>query len=241
MRRARLLVIVALVAALGLSCLARTTPALARQRAVSAGEKPKRVNDAAAELNDSDSRQSEMRGVIERYVADRGSLFRFFGVEASPARRMRLKKLYDEWLATISKLDFDSMSEDGRIDYILFKNHLDHELRQLDIQEKAAAEIAALTPFAGTITDLEDARCRMEPIDSPKTAALLTKLSKQIDATSKAADAGPKPDAKAEAIKVKKAVANRAVVAINTLRTTLKNWYTFYNGYDREEGRSRTG
>jgi uncharacterized protein (DUF885 family) len=184
------------------------------------------------DLADGDVTASEMRGVIERYTADRGSLFRFFSTDASPARRARMKQFYTDWLASLAKLNFDSMSQDGRIDYLLFKNHLDHELRQLDIQEKAHAEIAALTPFAGTITDLEDSRRRMEAIDSPKTAALLTKLSKQIDATSKAVEAGLKPDSKPDAIKVKKTVANRGVVAINSLRATLRNWFGFYNGYD---------
>jgi uncharacterized protein (DUF885 family) len=72
----------------------------------------------------------------------------------------------------------------------------------------------------------------MKAIDSPKTAALLTKLSKQIDATSKAVEAGLKPDAKDDVIKVKKTVANRGVAAITSLRATLRNWFGFYNGYD---------
>jgi uncharacterized protein (DUF885 family) len=185
-----------------------------------------------SDLANGDAAQSEMRSVIERYTADRGSLARFFTVEASPARRARMKQFYTEWLASLAKLNFDAMSQDGKIDYVLFKNHLDHELRQLDIQEKAYAELAALTPFATTITDLEDARRRMDAIDSPKTAALLTKLSKQIDATSKAVEAGLKPDAKDDAIKVKKTVANRGVAAITSLRATLRNWFGFYNGYD---------
>jgi uncharacterized protein (DUF885 family) len=182
-------------------------------------------------VND-DVPQSEMRGVIERYTADRGSLARFYSVEASSSRRARMKQFYSEWLVAIAKLNFDSMSQDGRIDYILFKNHLDHELRQLDIQEKALADVAPLVPFAQTITDLEDARRRMESIDSPKTAALLTRLAKQIDATSKAVEAGLKPEPKAEAIKAKKTVINRAVATTNSLRNTLKSWFGFYNGYD---------
>src|SRR6185369_9706585 len=80
-----------------------------------------------AELGNGDVPLSEMRGVIERYTADRGSLARFFSVEASPARRARMKQFYTEWLASLAKLTFDSMSQDGKIDYVLFKNHLDHE------------------------------------------------------------------------------------------------------------------
>lgn len=179
---------------------------------------------------------SELRGLIERYAADRGSLFRFFGVEASASRQARMKQFYGEWLATLTKVNFDSMSQDGRVDYILFKNHLDHELRQLDIQKQAFTEIAPLAPFARTIAELEDARRSMQAVDSPKTAALLTRMAKEIDAISKAVEAGLKSDAKADAksdaIKIKRPVANRAIASINVQRATLKNWFGFYNGYD---------
>lgn len=175
---------------------------------------------------------SEMRSIIERYSADRGSLARFYSVEGSTARRARMKQFYSEWLASLTQLNFDSMSQDGRIDYILFKNHLDHELRQLDIQEKAFAEVTPFIPFSQTITDLEDTRRRMEPIDSAKTALLLTKMSKQIDSTSKSVEAGLKPNAAPDSIKVKKTIAYRGVAAITSLRATLKNWFGFYNGYD---------
>src|SRR4030095_5348653 len=136
------------------------------------------ANAATSGFNDTDSRPSEMRAVIERYAADRGSLFRFYSAEASVARQARMKQFYNDWLSSLAKLDFDKMSQDGRIDYLLFKNHLEHELRQLDLQAKALAEVAPLVPFAQTITDLEDSRRRMEAIESPKIALLFTKMSK---------------------------------------------------------------
>src|SRR4030095_4336982 len=85
---------------------------------------------------------SEMRAAIERYTVDRGSLTRSYTVSYSTARRDRFRKFYSDWLFSLAKLNFDSMSQDGKVDYILFKNHLDHELRQLDLQVKAQAEIA---------------------------------------------------------------------------------------------------
>jgi uncharacterized protein (DUF885 family) len=178
--------------------------------------------------NDFNPPQSEMRGVIERFVADRGNLVRFYTVVNSTSRNNRLKQFYDEWLATISKVNFDPMSEDGKIDYILFKNYLDHELRQLSLQAKAFDEIAPLLPFAQTLMNLEEARKRMEKMDAPKTAALLNQLNKQLAELQKSMEAG----LKAEPDKIKKTVANRAAVTVNNLRNTLKGWYGFYNGYD---------
>ena len=216
-----------------------------QQAVKSGGPQPKeRGATEAPDLRDLELPASEMRGLIERYTVDRGSLNRSYPVEMSPARQTRLKQFYSEWLAALSRINFDALSQSDKVDYLLFKNHLDYELRQLDLQTKTLAEAAPLTPFAQTITDLEEARRRMEPVDSPKIAALLTNLNKQIEATRRNIEAGLRSggraesraegngDGKVEPVKVKKTVANRAAVTINSLRNTLRNWFGFYNAYD---------
>ena len=191
-----------------------------------------RAKAAAADPNGTKAPVSEMRAAIERYTVDRGSLVRSYPVAISPSRRERFKKFYEEWLASLQSLDFDSMSQDGKIDYILFKNHLEYELRQLDIQARQMSEIEPLVPFATTIIDLEEARRRMEPIDSAKVAATLNDLRKQVDERRRAVELGLRSENSSDPTRVKKTVANRAVQAINGLRNNLRNWYTFYNGYD---------
>ena len=201
-----------------------------------------RPNTSSVDAPDS-SPPSEMRASIERYSVDRGSLARSYTVSYSSARRERFKKFYSDWLASLQKLDFDSMSQDGKVDYLLFKNHLEYELRQLDIQARQLSEIESLVPFAKTIADLEEARRRMEAINSAKTAELLNNLKKQVDDKRRAVEMGLRsegrggaPSATAEGapepLRVKKTVANRAVNGLNQVRATLRNWYTFYNGYD---------
>ena len=203
--------------------------------------RPKPNTKAAVDMPDSGP-VSEMRASIERYAVDRGSLARSYTVGYSSSRRDRFKKFYSDWLANLQKLDFDSLSQDGKVDYLLFKNHLEYELRQLDIQARQLSEIEPLLPFSKTIADLEEARRRMEPIDSAKTAALLTTLRKQVDDKRRAIETGLRsegrgatssnPESTTETLRVKKTVANRAVNALNNVRGTLRNWYTFYNGYD---------
>jgi hypothetical protein len=95
-----------------------------------------RQKTAASPETTVDNGISEMRPIIEYYIADRGSLQRSFFVNNSPARRERFRKFYQDALGRIQKLNFDAMSEAGKVDYILFRNHLEHELRQLDIEEK---------------------------------------------------------------------------------------------------------
>ena len=228
----------AIAALVSVCCLILASTTHAAFDAASSGAR--QANDRRAaeklDLGDLNSPQSEMRGLIERYMADRGSLGRFYTVETSPVRYARMKQFYGEWLATLRQVNFDAISLEGKIDYLLFKNYLDHEMRQLDLRAKAFTETAQLIPFAQTITDLEDARRRMDPVDSAKAAALLTNLNKQIEEARKAVEAGLDNQAKGEsktvAIKAKKTVANRAAVILNGLRVTLKNWFGFHNGYD---------
>lgn len=223
----------ALVVTSLLCCLVIQIPAQTSSRTNGGG----RLKTAPADPNGSKAPVSEMRSAIERYAVDRGSLQRSNPVAGSRSRRERLKKFYEEWLNSLPGQAFDSMSQDGKIDYILFKNHLEYELRQLDIQSRQITEIEPLLPFGNKIIELEEARRRMEPIDSAKVAAMLTDLRKQVDERRRAIELGLRADARggdtsAQTGRIKKTVGNRAVAALNGLRNNLRNWYTFYNGYD---------
>ncbi len=169
MRSARTLIIVPLLCCLLIPAFAQTNTR------TNGGARPK---PAVAEPNGGRSPVSEMRSSIERYSVDRGSLARSYPVAVSRTRRERFKKFYGDWWRSLQSLNFDSMSQDGKIDYMLFKNHLEYELRQLDIQSKQIGEIEPLLPFAAKIIELEETRRRMEPIDSAKIAATLTELQK---------------------------------------------------------------
>ncbi len=192
------------------------------------GQNPKGAASEAPDLKDLDNGSSELRSLIERYVADRGSLTRSYPVEISTARQARFKQFNSDWLATLAKLNFDTLSQDGKVDYLLFKTHLNSELQQLDLQNKTLAEVAPFTPFAQTIISLAEARRRMETIDPAKLAADLNVLNKQIETTRRTVEAG----FRGEQGKVKRTVANRAAATVGSLRNTLRTWFGYYNGYD---------
>src|SRR5215813_11489335 len=100
---------------------------------------------------DVDTSKSEMRSTIERYTADRGSLNRSSPIDYSPAHNARMKQFYSEWLSRLNAVDFEAMGQDGRVDYLLFKNQLNYQLRQLDFEAKNMKETAGLLPFGQTI------------------------------------------------------------------------------------------
>ena len=167
---------------------------------------------------------SRLRGVIEKFGEDAGSIGRFYTAQTSANRFARLLQLYGDYIGLIGRMNFDSLNHDEQIDYLLFKNYLDHESKELPRYEKQLTEMAPLLPFARTISDLEDQRRRLEPIDPAKSAALLNELAGKIAETQKTLDAG--------ASKPKRTIANRAARTLAGLRLTLRNWYNFHNAYD---------
>lgn len=179
----------------------------------------------ADDLNVYNEPPSRLRGVIEKFNEDYGTINRLNTAPTSANRTARLRDFYAERLSYLGKLDFNSLNHDEQVDYLLFKNYLEHEQKELARFGAQLDEMAPLIPFARTISDLEDSRRRLEPVDPAKIAALLNSLTATIAATQKAAEDN-------KIAKPKRTVANRAARTVGSLRNTLKNWYGFYNGYD---------
>ncbi|HEV3024647.1 MAG TPA: DUF885 family protein, partial [Pirellulales bacterium] len=173
---------------------------------------------------------TDLHEMIEQYVADRDSLGRFYSVDGSPARQARFERFYDGSLAELAQLDFDKLGRDGQIDYLLLKNHLTHERRQLELSAEAQVEMAPLLPFAPRLIELADAQQRMQFADGEQAATLLTELEKQVATTRTQVEAGL--NSASEGLHAKKTVANRSAVAIDRLRRTLRHWFGFHDGYD---------
>lgn len=184
---------------------------------------PAQAPDAAlSAYNDPPSR---MRGVIERYDQDYGILDRFYSAKTSRNRSARFRQLYSDELGALAKFDFDRLNHDEQIDYLLFKNNLEHDQRELDRFETQIAEMGTLIEFRTVIDDLEDSRRKLEPLDQAKTAKVLNDLAEQITRTQKTFD-------QETTGKPSRTVANRAAQTVKELRSTLRRWYTFYHGYD---------
>ena len=190
---------------------------------------------AAPALNAQDS---QMRSLVQKFSADRMSLLRSYDLPLSPIRMARLDRFYTDQLESLQHVNFDAMSEEDQVDYLLLKNRITADQHQLSIQKKQVEEMAPLLPFAKTIIDLDDSRRRMEVPNSEKAAGELSALVKAIAATQKQlqtqlnAAKGPEKDKGTQILGVSKVVANRAVANIASLNQALKEWFDFYNGYD---------
>ncbi len=173
-----------------------------------------------SEWNSTDS----MSGVIERFRSDRESLRRSLAVVGNATGRAALHAFYQSWRTSLDSLNFDKLGQDGEVDYLLLKNYLDAQLRQGEINGKLAAEGETWVPFAAKLWELREALRRMETIDAERTAKLLNDVRFEIE------DAEKKLEPQTPT--VKRAVANRALGTIKSLRDELKEWFEFYNGYD---------
>lgn len=179
-----------------------------------------------APVSDISNTTSEMLAYVERYSADRAVLTRYYSLELSPALAVRMRRFYEDWNTLLASLNFDGFSQDGKIDYILLRNTLQHELRSLDIQKKDQDEAARLAPFAAVIFELDDSKRRMDPVDPKKAAGVLDGLRKQVIELERSVS-----DSLTSAPPAK-TIANRAAGEVAQLRAALKRWFDFYNGYD---------
>jgi len=168
---------------------------------------------------------SRFNQIINRFEEDYGSLDRFYTAETSRNRFQRLREFYNEWLLTLGNQDFSSLSFDEKVDYLLFQNYLRHSLSELERNQKRFEEMQYLIPFAQTINDLEDARRRLEPVNAAEVASKLYQLNKSIEDTRKNLETSKLP-------LPKRSVANRAARTLLSLQNTLRNWFSFYDGYD---------
>jgi uncharacterized protein (DUF885 family) len=165
---------------------------------------------------------SELRPMIETYTADLASIERTYPIEISATRQARLESLAAAQDTALLATNFNALSRNGQIDYILLRNAVERLRARVKLDRSRTAEIEPLLPFYATIVSFEETRRKMTPIDPAAVGQKLSELVKAIDT----AQAGRSK------ITAKPTVVNRAGVRLNELRATLKDWYAFYDGYD---------
>src|SRR5687768_5506652 len=124
---------------------------------------------------------SELVSVVERFSLDRQSLMRRYDASGSPAQRARMREFYGEWRGRLREHDFDRLSQEGRIDYVLLDNYLQHELALLDRDDRQRAETAPLLPFGDRLLGLHDARRNLETMNHAQVARQVADVARQVD------------------------------------------------------------
>ncbi|MGH9423055.1 MAG: hypothetical protein ACRD3J_23970, partial [Thermoanaerobaculia bacterium] len=196
-------------------------------------------NDSVPDLAQLAARpQSEMADVVVRFSEDLNSLQRRYDSPDSPAQRPRMRAFYTDWSNHLKSIDFDKLSQEGKVDYVLLNNYFKHELFLMDRQDKLRAETTPLVPFADRLMALQDMRRDLKQLDPKASAAVLAAATKQADSLRALIESPPRPDttkgaaAKPMAPKVSRTVANRSAKTVDQIRQVLADWNKYYNGYD---------
>ena len=168
--------------------------------------------------------QTGLRPHIERYQTDRAALARYYTFSESPQRIKAFNTFNNAWLKSLAALDFQKLPHDGQVDHVLLANIIRLDLRRHQQLEQRLNEALPLLPFAQPIFELLDNRVRVEPPDPAKIAATLFQLDKAI--------AGARKEIPSRKSTIKPATANRAARLTRDFLAALKEWNTFYDGYD---------
>lgn len=180
---------------------------------------------------------SEINDAMIQYAADHGSISRFYSSNDapgwgrrgsstdynSPERRKRLLQLNKEYLDKLEQFQFDQLSINGKVDYLLFRRNLNDAIYQLEEEEKNYAQVSKYFPFAGKIVAMEQPRRRGLNVDGEKTAKELNDMSKELLQLIEQVK-------KEDHLELK--LAELAASSVRGLQAALKNVYSFYNGYD---------
>ncbi|WP_431216538.1 hypothetical protein ACQ86N_19220 [Puia sp. P3] len=116
---------------------------------------PSLIGDYNADL------RSLVRFYTSSYFGGRGAGNNFVQTEGgSPEKRARLNTLYHDYLNRLEKLDFKSLPQECKVDYILFKRELNGKLQQAADEAIQYEKIKSLFPFSDSIYAIEKLRRR---------------------------------------------------------------------------------
>ncbi len=151
-----------------------------------------------------------MQGMIERYTQDRALLERKYALPPSTVRAERFTAFFLAWLGRLDAISFDDLDQHGKVDSLLFRNHLDHELDRLVREQQRFAEAMEFAPFANAIITLDDDRRMLKPVDAPVAASYLADLARDIHDAQTALETRLDADKEQQAFPIKRTVVNRA-------------------------------
>jgi hypothetical protein len=174
-------------------------------------------------------RRSQVQSVrerIERITEDLNDIKTFFPIRISSKRSQRLREFLDRELDSLREQPFECYDQQGKVDYLLIKNYLERQLRELELGIKQDQKTIPLLPFANALVSLCEDRALVNPIEPKDVAQILFESQGQITAVIAKIKAGSKD------LSMAKTSAFRASKTIDILRDHLKEWYGFYKGHD---------
>lgn len=172
----------------------------------------------------SDSLNMSMADHVIRVQADLGELGEFYNIDISSRRYEALENYYENELELLTKIDFDGLDQEGKVDYIMLRTFHTRQLNNLDLQKASQEKFYPLLPFADDLIGLLEARQDVEPMKAKETAKTLNDITKSIsEVQTKVED---------RKFNVTETTGYLASKAIKGLLEHFAEWFTFYSTYD---------
>src|SRR3954470_16446159 len=124
---------------------------------------------------------SELRELVERFVADRDTLAKYYSVPGSMLQLRRFREFYQAWQTKLEAMPYESLGVEGRIDWHLMRLELRYQLGLLARAEKRNAEMAPFMGFADAVAGLQETRRQFDKVSPEESAAVLVKVRQQIE------------------------------------------------------------
>jgi hypothetical protein len=167
---------------------------------------------------------TELVSLIQTYQADRGALGRLYTHRLSSEYFARMESFNKDYLKTLQAQNYTALSEDGKIDYQLFRNYLEKQLAELDLEKRDFMQIQSVLEFGKPLEEFTVARRRAVQPDAQALAAQWNLVAKALDAQQKALASSSKYDSWQKA--------ELAAQAVESLHKVVKESYDFYFDFD---------
>ena len=181
------------------------------------------LTTASAQNKTTPDVSDQLINTMHQYEVDVRALNRVYFIKASPEKRERYKRLANDYLSKMSSVPFQSLTQEGKADFVLFKRDLDQDIYKADEDAKSYQVLSKWFPFADTIYNFEKIRRRGGMIDGQRVASAFDGIIKQI----KPLQAKLAED---KSISISDEASARSI--ITGLQKALQLTYSFYNGYD---------
>ena len=166
---------------------------------------------------------SKLADLVTEFEADNWALNRTYIVDESEEYYQRYTKFYSDWKKKMAEIDFASLSQQGKVDYILLKNLVTKGEYFLNQDYDAFKEVVAVSNFAKDIFPFIQERRRGKRPEAKKLAQTFQDATETIDSEMKSWESKPFKDWQ---------TADKASELITSFQKGLEEAYNFYYSYD---------
>ncbi len=167
---------------------------------------------------------TELVNLIQTYQADRGALTRLYTNRLSTEYFTRMESFNGDYLKTLQAQNYGALSEDGKIDYVLFRNYLEKQLAELDLEKRDFMQIQSVIAFGKPLEAFVVGRRRAVQPNAQALAAQWNQVAQALDSQQKALATSSKYDSWQKA--------DLAAQAVESLAKVVKESYDFYFDFD---------